>query len=266
MKHFIFFFLLSLLLFSFSPARANLSDVSFLQPDNSKLSVWKIYTSKYEDFVTGKAQGTGVFVGRRYFITNFKVISSIFNQATDPTNIVLSQEKNDMVLKIKGVVALSALYDLAVLEAEEPVTNFSRLRETPIEPNEDLFLIAHPYEILSKFRKIGNIIYEDDRSYVFPIDDSLLSDASGPVFDRQGQVVGLSSRANDNLLTAIKPDYLTDAIIGYTGTDCMNSDPYHFSFRIKTCIQEEIRDLKRLAEESSVYAQYELALMYREGS
>ena len=249
MKRFIFSFLLPLSFFSFFPARANLPDDSVLKPDNSELSVWKIYASEYEDFVTGKAQGTGVFIGKKHLITSFKVISSILNQATDRTNIVLLQEGDDLVLKVKEVVTLSALCDLALLKIEEEVTNFVRLRETPIEPREDLSLIAQPYGILSKFSKIGDIIYQDDKSYIFPVDDSLLSEVSGPVLDKNRQVVGLSSRANDNLLTVIKPNHLADLILGLIGTDCMHGWSWP---SIEICIKEEIRNLKRLAEKIPV--------------
>lgn len=157
---------------------------TFSKSDNSDLSVWEIFSFE-EDREKYIIRATGFFIGPHHFITNFHVISSILNNSTNNTNIVLSQQGRSSVLKLKKVLAVSALYDLALLEIEEEVTNFLSLRENPPEPSENLFLTAYPNRgELTKMRKTGDVIYEDSRRYDFPVNHSSLSGASGsPVLD-----------------------------------------------------------------------------------
>ena len=257
MKCFIVSFLLSFSLFGFFFAEANLPDESFPQPDNPELSVWKI-----QGF-NKNTNGTGFFIGANHVITNFHVVSGLLkNKKTK--NLFLSQEGSDILLEIKKVLSLSALYDLAILEVEENVVNFLSLREYSLEINEDLFLTAYSRGTLIKTRKTGDMIYEDRKSYLFPFDNSSLYGASGgPVLDEQGQVVGVVSGGIDNILNTIKLDRLWEFIMGDIGTKCIDSGLSGFSpSSVKTCIKEEIKNLERLAEEGSFYAQYDLALIY----
>lgn len=74
MKHFIFSILLSLLLFGFTPSKADFSPgETFSQLENSKQAVWKIHP------LGQKGNGTGFFIGPNRFITNFHVIDIILH-------------------------------------------------------------------------------------------------------------------------------------------------------------------------------------------
>ena len=68
-------------------------------------------------------------------------------------HINLGQEGNSSVLRIKKVISVSALYDLALLETEESVTDYLNLRENSPEPNEDLFVIAYPGRVFTKIKE-----------------------------------------------------------------------------------------------------------------
>ena len=257
MKHFIISALLNVALFGFSFAKADsLSDESSLQLNKYKQAVWKIKN------VEGR--GTGFFIGENHLITNFHVVSNLLKSG-DFEDIFLSQEGSDFVLRIKRVLALSALYDLALLETEEFVTNHLTLRESTLESNEDIFVAAYLQGAFVEIRKIGNVIYEDGKSYTFPVDHPDLHGASGGVvLDGQGKIVGVAFEGSENLLNIIKLTHLRRFVTGDIGTECMDSAPGPFS-NVKTCIEEEVKNLGDLAEEGDFHAQYQLAFMYYYG-
>ena len=229
--------------------------------DNPDLSVWKIasFEEKREEYIV---HATGFFIGRNHFITNFHVISSMLREATDSTKIVLSQQGKKSILKVKGVLAVSALHDLALLEIEGNVTPYLSLRENPPEPSEDLFLISYPNGKFTKMKKTENIIYEDKQRYDFPVNHSYLYGTSGsPVLDKKGKVVGIVFIANGNILSTRKTHYLREFIAENIGIKCVQTvSAVYESF--KGCIEKEIENLKEQAEQGFVYAQFILARYY----
>ena len=56
-------------------------------------------------------------------------------------------------LELKRILAVSAVYDLALIETEENVTNYLRLREDPVDPGENLFLNAYPDGTFKEMKK-----------------------------------------------------------------------------------------------------------------
>ena len=262
MKHFIISILLSFAFFSFPFAKANLPDDPFSPFDNSELSVWQVFSSE-ENTKSSYILGTGFFIGENQLITAAHVISRILSKATDGTHIALLQEGSDTVIRVKRVLALSFLYDLALLEVEENVTNFLSLRETPLELDEELFFTGYPQGILKKIRKTGNIS-EYDNDYYFSVAHSSLGGASGsPVLDQLGQVIGVLYGSSENILEATKVHHLKRFITKKDiGTQCRVSNPDHFFPDIQTCIKEEMEHLHELAEQGYHLAQYKLADMY----
>ena len=253
MKQFIISILLSFFLFGFSPSKADFSSSeSFPQLGNSEQAVWKIHR------LDQRGSGTGFFIGPNHFITNFHVIHFLLNGEDSP-DIVLSQKGNPSVLTVGKVLAISILYDLALLEIEEDVTNYLSLREDPLEPGESLFLIAYPKGVFTKMRKTGNIVYEDDQRYDFTINRSSISGASGgPVLEEQGRVVGVIFGTDVDILSMVKVNHLKEFMAENIGTRCP-------VFNFERCLGEEIKNLKELAETNSVYAQKKLAGVYYGG-
>ena len=286
MKRFIAFILLTSPIFSLSFAMADSSahEISS-QLDNSERAVWKISILEADESERSRVvmNGTGFFVGANRVITNFHVISPMLGRPEN--DIVLSQGENTAF--VKRVLALSAVYDLALLEVErgpiyplilkeevpvfereEEDANFLSLREDPPRPDEDLFITAYPGGVFTRIRKTGDISYEDSQHYGFSVSKSGLHGTSGsPVLDKQGQVVGVVFGGLNNFLDVIRVNYLREFIAGDTGIKCPN-----FSFNkvvgfavAEACIKEEIENLKELAEEDSTHAQFKLALMYFKG-
>ena len=269
MKKFIVSILLSLLFFGFYSAKADSSSSeTSSQLINSEQAIWKIHhLGRY-------GNGTGFFVGPNHFITNFHIVSGLLNRPfigdtsqdhgsenKDPVNrIVLSQEENSSILRIKRAIAVSALYDLALLETEESGTNYLSLRESHPEPSENLFLAAYPNRIFTRIKKTGDIFYEDSHKYKFPVNHFFLHGVSGsPVLDEEGLVVGVAFLGSENILSVIRIDHLKEFVGGDIGTKCSD---FNFS---KVCLEREGQKLKVLARKGFAFAQDRLARMYYEG-
>ena len=248
--------LLSFFLFSFSVFSYNTQAAEGV-PEEIKLahkSVWKISWS--DSGIT--SFGTGFFVGKNHFITNFHVIYPMLKNIE---HITLSQSGNPMNLKVTNILALSAIHDLALVEVEtKHFTNFLSLRESLPEPYEVLYVPAYPNNHFVNIKKTGNIFFYRISHLSFAVNHSSLPGASGsPVLDKQWQVVAVSFAAIHNILFALSMDDLKEFIIGNTGLNCA-----HF-INLKSCSKKEIENLKDLATAGSVEAQYKLALMYYYG-
>ena len=272
MKIFIIFILLNFV-FCFSVAKADTpSTETSSQLEKTERAIWRIYNP----YTTG----TGFFIGPNHFITNFHVINLLLNQSSSEEmprdqgqedqnpidRIILEQEGNPSSLRIKKVISVSALYDLALLETEESVTDYLSLREDPPEPGENLFSIAYPEGVFTKISKIGNSYYEDNQRYDFPVNHFFLYGASGaPVLDEQGQVVGMMSYGTDNLSATIKTNHLRELMKENIGIKCSKAVSLAFKFFNKVCVEKEMENLNRLAGEGYVHAQFKLATMYHSG-
>ena len=172
---------------------------------DAETSVWKIYNNE--------SDGTGFFISPNRFVTNFHVLHGLLRDTENLNDIHLSQKGNPNTLSIKKVVAVSTLYDLVLIETKETFQHYLNLSQNKIKTDEDLFVIGYPAGIFKKMKKVGEINYENDHFFSFPVNHSEFEGASGsPVLNNQGQVVGVLSRGDVNLMFAIKINYLTDFI------------------------------------------------------
>lgn len=255
MKFLIFFILLifsSLELSSIVVPSLSVFPQVFARPNHLELSVWKIQNSN--------VRGTGFFISKNYFIINFHVISEFLKNENSIKNIKLLQKGNSSILRVKKILALSALHDLALLEIKEQVTNYLELRDIPLKPSEDLLILGYPEGDFKKMRKTGNILYEDSQRYTFSVNhfnQSSSGSSGSPVLDTQGQVAGIYFAENNNAVHIIKTTRLKE-FIASTEFNCSKS------INIKTCIKREVNNLKKLAKEGHALAQYNLAIIYEQ--
>lgn len=297
MKFFIIFLLLNFIIFDSSFVQANSSTTSEtpIKSESPELSMWKIHGPEGE-MGTGFFIGENLFVTNFHVIANNldSVIDSdiianlleknirsgvvnrilmenIFNATNKDEqnlvknesdietveNFVLSQKGNPTVIKVKKNLTLSALHDLALLETEEKVTHYLNLKQNPPKASEPLFIPAYPNGTFKKISKTGNIFYEDNQEYNFPINHFNLSGASGsPILDKQGQVVGVHFSAIEHLSGAIKVNHLEELITENTELNCFDF------FNLKHCIIREMESLKDLAHRGNPAAQFRLAHIY----
>ena len=271
MKYLITFTLLNFVFFSSVFAETSAPNETLVQLQNVERAVWRIHR------LDRPVGATAFSIGGNLFVTNFHIIYDLLGLSlkdmfqdtglegrNSNPQIVLSQEHNPQFLKIKKVLIVSALHDLALIEVEGDVTGHLNLGENPSEPSEKLFSVAYPGGVLTKIRKTEDIFYEDDQVYAFLVNHSNLTGSSGsPILDGQNQVVGVTSFNIHNMQTMVKIDYLKELIAGDTGTHCSEFESGMGFANTRACIKEELRKLRNLVEEEYVYAQYNLALLYK---
>ena len=211
-------------------------------------SVWKISHSLV-------AEGTAFAVGPNQFITNFHVIYFLLKDVESSQEIVLSQE--GQTLRFNQLLKIDSLYDLALFETKESVSNYLSVTDIPIETEEALFVIGYPQGKLRKVKNTKRVIYEDDLSYGFPVDYFYLFGSSGsPVFNKKGKPVGVIHEAVGNILHMIKIEHLEKFIKGQEVLVCSDF------LDIELCFKEEIVNLKIQAEKGDIFSQYRLAGIY----
>ena len=214
-------------------------------------SVWKISNNN--------GMGTAFAIGPNQFITNFHVVEYFLKDKNSIKYVTLSQEGRDSKIQIKRVVAFSALYDLALLETEENVTDYLSIVDSSVEQSEKLSVFGYPGGVLKNLKKTGSVLHEDSYFYTFPVNYSKLRGLSGgPVLNENGEVVGVISIANRNIAIAIKAKFLQEFIAGKEAISCSH-------MRVKICLQKSIEAIKNLSDTGGAYVQYVLAFMYLEG-
>lgn len=221
--------------------------------DNARRSVWKISSPSFY------GSGTAFSVGPDLFVTNFHVMLELLQNDPSVKKIVLEQEGGTSQLTIKRIVKVSALYDLVLFETEENVASYLDISEDLPHSEKELFIFGYPKGEFQKLKKTSKLV-KDDHHYTFPVNITYLNGASGsPVLDEEGQLVGILSYADTNMVSAIKSDYLEGLVTGDMGLNC-------FEFiNLAECIKEEVETLKTIAGQGHALAQYRLSDMYYTG-
>ena len=216
------------------------------QINNAQDTIWKISNNIH-------TYGTTFAISPRLIITNLHILESMLTNKNSIQDIVLYKNEVPSHLKIKRVVAVSALYDLALLEIEEDVTNYLSINENSIQSNEDLTVIGYPDFHFKKMKKIGKLV-DHNFFYVFPVNYFHIPGASGsPVLNQKNQVEGIVTLSSSNILYVIKSTYLKRFISGDVGLNCFNF------IHPKVCLNEVTKNLKNLAIQGNVFAQFQIA-------
>ena len=223
---------------------------SVLQTESVQDSVWRIHNII--------STGTAFAIEPNLFVTNFHVLYFMLEKVT-LESIVLDQKASSSRLKIKRIVAVSTLYDLAFFETEQNVTSYLSIAENPPQPNKELFILGYPEGELKEMKNTGKLT-GNGHYYTVSINHSHLRGASGsPVLDKERQVVGVLFRSSVNHLVVIKSKHLKGLIAGKIGLNCSDF------INLAMCLKKEIENLKQNAEQGDAPAQYELARVYYDG-
>ena len=242
-------FIASLIYFVFS--FCSYAEKNLEQDKYPSSAIWKIEMGQFQ-------QGTGFFISPNLFVTDFHVIQSV-PKAFHLDQIILSQEGHSRIIHIKNIQNLSALDDLLLLETKESVTDYLSLEEKTPKSFEELFIIGYPDGQWAKIRQIGKIFpYQDKTLFSFPVNRIRIVGASGsPVLNQKNQVVGVVSIQSYNIIYATKIKWLQKFI---TKNNRISSiDAYKL-------IQQEIKNLKELAQKRNPFASYQLAIIYTDSS
>ena len=216
-------------------------------------AVWKLKLSNF------MGNGTAFFIGPKHVVTNFHVISAGKDESYKSRSIKdLYLTQGYKRLKISKVLYASAVDDLAILETEEPVSEYLKLSEKV--PSGSLFALGYPAGVkktLIHLEEYG--VFDNGHDYQMTMDKIGVGGISGsPVLDGQKKAIGVAQRTSSNLFYVIKVSKLEDLKRGFIGLDCSN-------LSLSLCIEQEIKNLKEKAEEGDFLAQHILADMYFEG-
>ena len=248
------FFIIFILFFLTYPSFSEIPSEGIPEKVRSgKKAVWKIRN------LNTLNQGTGFFTSPKRFVTNFHIIANLLDERSF-RDILLSQEEISRKLKIKRIIAVSALHDLAILETEQEVSNYLSLSgEAVPQQEENLYVIGYPKRSFQIMKKTGSFLYQDSQSYTIITNYSETFGASGsPLLNEQGQVSGVCTQGASNFLHTVKISHLRNLLEQKTGLVCDNLNP-------KSCIKSEIENLKKLAKQGHAIAQLNLSVMYYNG-
>ena len=181
-------------------------------------------------------------------------------------NFILLQEGEPVrQLRVKKILAISALDNLALLETEEPSDYLTVRGNSQDEeyPDSNLVVLGYGAELSLKERKQAGNIFREGDSYLFTLDNPISYGFSGsPVLNEKGTLMGILDQSDSNignLAHALTVNSVIKFLAGKTGLDC-NPFPY-----FQDCIKQEIKNLHEQAEKSHVPSQYRLGKMYEQG-
>ena len=221
-----------------------------LQTGDTQNFVWLIYHPT--------SSGTAFPIGPNLFVTNFHVLCSMLEEESSIKDVTFHQKGDVFHLTIKRVVAVSALYDLVLFETEESVTNYLNISDIPVRPNEEFLIPGYPQNNFKEMKKTGKAV-DNGYHYNFPVNHySLLGSSGSPVLNTKRQIVGVATLASTNILSAVKSKHLKRLISGDTGLNCSN-------LSLVICREEEIKNLKKFADQGDALAQNNLSLLYYDG-
>lgn len=199
------------------------NNISFTQIEEMKiLEAGVVFRSSFNtsDKIFPKTEnifktGTGFIISKMgYIITNFHVISKASNIFISNTNI------KRMKADIKYVDEYN---DIAILKIDYPIANIPyNIIGTNKEIGNNVFTLGFPFiQSMGKEVKLTNGIinsnsgYEDDKRYYQFSAEIQPGNSGGPLFDSEGNVVGLVSAKHTqatNAGYALKSKYLIDFI------------------------------------------------------
>ena len=219
------------------------SEEAALNKEQAAKAVWKIQIGNI-------GNGSGFFISKNKIVTNFHVIEHA--ESIGLKSVILVQEGNPEQLKVKRIVRLSILDDLAVLEIEGSVSHFLSLPSEELNASKNLYILGYPD---SKFREIRQTSVLKDDSFFADFSNS--EGASGsPVLNELHQLAGVFDGGIHNLFFFKNVKALKSFI-----------DSEHFlckSLNVKECIRSSRETLKESIQEIKEARDYfEMAMYYK---
>ena len=208
--------------------------------DEAHKAVWMMHNLKpgevFDKNNSEHIQGSAFAWGPRDFMTNVHVLHRTFKREKTLGSITLSQEGNDIELKIERVVAINVAHDLAHIRTTRSVPHYLDPvyeKGLPLAAYEDidslgseLTLMGYLGGVFMSAKASRGIIYEDIFSYAFATEHSPLKGFSGgPIVNSDGQFVGISVYAQKNIIFFIKINYLGQLIFDKKGIRCGDDSP-----------------------------------------
>ena len=197
--------------------------------------------------------GTGFFISPHLLVTNFHGVGSLNLENERFNEIELYRGDTLSSLKIKRLVAVSALFDLAILETSTPADSYLTINKQVPVPSEYLFTIGYPQGTLITQQKTGTLL-NWEHNYCFIGNQSPFENVNGvsgsPVLNEKGEVAGVIYSSVINMRFATNPDKIEQLIANEIGTNCNHFD------RVKSCVDSELSFVENEMQQGNEFAQY----------
>ena len=175
-----------------------------------------------------KAGGTGFFIQENILLVNFHTViddlleesfmEESFMEETVLSKTVLPKEKQKAqkdasVPRPKKILALSADYDLALIETTGGSATPPLTIRTDLTSEESLSVQGWPGGVFKKASSVGRVFFEGFFPYFFITPHVGQGGMSGaPVLDNKGRLVGVISRGSENKLYMLKANFIQESL------------------------------------------------------
>ena len=205
-------------------------------PDRSAWqAVWKLVDTKRRN------QTTAVAVGATRALTNAHVLYEFMRMQS--TALVLTRERGQQRVGVVGPVAISAAYDLALLEADRPLPRHLRIaRAVPLGRADQLHVAGFPRGRFATLRATQEVTTTTRGSFGLPLERIIEPGLSGgAVLAPNGDVVGISKTSSFNIAGVIPAATVREFLAGAIGVRCE-------SRRLVPCLDQATAHARALAE------------------
>ncbi len=208
-------------------------------------AVWKIIDTKRRN------QATAVAVGAKHALTNAHVLYEFVRK--DSTSLVLTRARGQETVDIVGPIAISATYDLALLETAQSMPRHLRIARTvPLGRADQLHMVGYPKERFATLRATQEMNSVTRASYRLPMERMVEAGFSGgAVLAPNDDIVGIQKTSTANMAGVIPPGTVREFLAGVIGVRCDNRT-------LAPCLEKAIGHTRTLAKEGNADAQYQL--------
>ena len=220
-------------------AQASTSDAS----NPAHQAIWKIVDQNRRN------QASAVAIGTRRALTNAHVLYDfVRNESTD---LVLTRGPDSV--EVVRAIAISATYDLALLEIATPMRRHLRVgRALPLGRAEQFHLAGYPKGRFATLRATQEIGSFTRARFDLPMERVIQDGFSGgAVLAPNNEIVGIHKTSSDNLAGVIPAATVLEFLAGTFGVRCE-------SRALAPCVDKATMRTRTLAEGGNADAQYQL--------
>ena len=208
-------------------------------------AIWKIVDTN------NRNQATAVAVGPRRALTNAHVLYAF--QRLESTSLLLTRTRGQESVDIVGPIAISASYDLALLETAQPMPRHLRIaRDLPLGRADQLHMAGYPKARFVTLHAIQEVTMVTKATYDLPLERIIKPGFSGgAVLAPNDEVVGIHKTSTANMAGVIPAETAREFLAGAIGVRCDNRE-------LGPCLEKATRHTRVLAREGNADAQYQL--------
>ena len=208
-------------------------------------AIWKIIDTNR------KNQATAVAVGARRAITNAHVLYAF--DRLKSTTLVLTGAGGQETIQVTGPIAISATYDLALLETARSMPRHLRIaRGLPLGRADQLHMVGYPKQRFATLGATQEMNSVTRASYRLPMERMVEPGFSGgAVLAPNDEIVGIQKTSTANMAGVIPPGTVREFLAGVIGVRCENR-------ALEPCLEKATAHTRSLAVEGDADAQYQL--------